>query len=560
MRNGRLQRVCATLVALALLLIAAPLSAQIEDAKAAIDRGEYVRAVNLLSGALSANPTADVYLYLGIAYSHMREWDRAESLFKEGAKRFKDDPRFYNELADLYLTNNEPDRSKEALEDVLDVDATNVRAADLLATIEMSQGDVKAALHHWNKIGRPIVDDIQHNSHLTFGHWTIKQALALHPESVLRYEQWRTTELRLLETGLFTSAALEIEPTPTPNRYSVNIHTLQHSNSPESLAFNLLKGAPVKTSYLDVWNLGNSGVSVRSKYRWDANRRLGQAQLLAPLPLPGILFLDAAGAWRSEQWDVSSQLQTNAGPDSRFRYKSTGAGMLLKHIPTHWLEIGAGVEYVNRYASGGLPAFLENSLNAAKILAETAIRPADGRYQNRLYAQVELARRGFLGQLNYTTGTVELNNRLPLSAKNALNWTIKGGASSGSLPVDEYFQLGVDTESTNLLRGHSLVHDGRYGNAPMATSFVLANTEFERRLARLPLFSALSLPYLELKAEVFLDVAHTWDSTGLFKVGTYVDTGVGLKFVTPTRSLNLTYGRALRDPDNVFKASVEKRW
>ena len=41
--------------------------AQVDEARDAIDKGEYVRAVNILSEALASSPTADTYLNLGIA-------------------------------------------------------------------------------------------------------------------------------------------------------------------------------------------------------------------------------------------------------------------------------------------------------------------------------------------------------------------------------------------------------------------------------------------------------------------------------------------------------------
>ena len=54
-----------------ILLVSATLAlAQVEEARQAIDRGEYVRAVNILSDALANRPTPDTYLYLGIAYGH----------------------------------------------------------------------------------------------------------------------------------------------------------------------------------------------------------------------------------------------------------------------------------------------------------------------------------------------------------------------------------------------------------------------------------------------------------------------------------------------------------
>ena len=49
------------------------LTHQVDEARQAIEREEYVRAVNILSAELADRPTADAYLYLGIAYRHMKE-------------------------------------------------------------------------------------------------------------------------------------------------------------------------------------------------------------------------------------------------------------------------------------------------------------------------------------------------------------------------------------------------------------------------------------------------------------------------------------------------------
>src|SRR5262245_16708288 len=53
---------------LTMLLFTGMSLAQVDEAREAIDRGEYVRAVNILSETLANRPDADAYLYLGIAY------------------------------------------------------------------------------------------------------------------------------------------------------------------------------------------------------------------------------------------------------------------------------------------------------------------------------------------------------------------------------------------------------------------------------------------------------------------------------------------------------------
>src|SRR5262249_53006426 len=92
---GQCRRSAALVVLLHLFCTAA--FAQIDEARQAIANGEFVRAVNILSDALATRPTPDAYLYLGIAYGNMKEYQKSEDTLKEGSNRFPDDVRFHNE-------------------------------------------------------------------------------------------------------------------------------------------------------------------------------------------------------------------------------------------------------------------------------------------------------------------------------------------------------------------------------------------------------------------------------------------------------------------------------
>ena len=134
----------------------------------------------------------------------------------------------------------------------------------MLATINMSEGAVQAALQSWNKSGRPVINDILHNYYLTFGLWVVRDAVAFHPSGVLRYAEWKTTESRLLETENFINVGLEVAPTRVPDQYNAIVRTTTRGNSWTDFLFGVFKGAPVQTSYLDVWNIANSGINVIS--------------------------------------------------------------------------------------------------------------------------------------------------------------------------------------------------------------------------------------------------------------------------------------------------------
>jgi tetratricopeptide (TPR) repeat protein len=553
---------CGILVLLVLLLFSRPALAQVDEARQAIDQGEYVRAVNILSDALADRPTPDTYLYLGIAYRHMKEYQKAEDIFNEGSRRYETDSRFLNELANLFLENNDIEAAKTALRRALTVDPNNNYASDELATIDMSEGDIQSALRAWNKSGRPYINDILHNYNLNFGSWVVRRAVKFRPAGTLRYSDWKTTESRLFETDNFANVGLDIEPTRVPDQYNAVVRTSAKTNSVADILFDLVKGFPFETSYFDLWNIANTGVNFNSNYRWAADRRRAQGGIKMALPVAGLLQLEFGSTWRFERWDVSDNLPPQSQSMSRFNYGATAVGVQVRHIPHYRVEIGAGFEYRNRSTTGELPDLFD-SLNTGLFSVETSLRLMDGsKYQTQLHVESFAARRSIIGNTQFTGGTAELNNRVTVSKDTQMyfDWSLKGGTARGLLPVEDYFVLGVDTVPKNLLRGHKAAHEGEYGSAPMGTDFVLLNTDIDRRLKTIPFFNNFGIPFITVKSEFFFDVAKTWDRNHIFlNSKLLLDTGVGLRFETPTNSFNLIYGRSLRDGNNVFAAYYERR-
>src|SRR5688572_28402780 len=359
----------ALLLTFALTSIAAPAQTDpVADAKAAISRAEYVRAVNLLSAAIQqSSASADAFLYLGIAFAHTREWKRAEDTLRLGAEKFPLDPRFHNELAGVYLAANDLDKARVSLRQALVVDPENKYAADLLATIDMSMGNVQAALNAWNRDGHPIVGEILHNSHVNVENWVVDEATAFSPEEKLTWSKWRTTEARLWESDIFSNVGLEIEPTPVRDRYNAIIRTSEKTNSRRGAFINLAVTTVFRrTPSLSWHNFKNSGVSLNASYRFSTNRHRARVGIHAPIPSTGPLFLDAQWTWRSEGWDLRPIVRTPTGRE-RFTLKSTGLRAMVTHVPHYRLEIGAGFEYRNRRDESGTSV---DRRDTGKILAE----------------------------------------------------------------------------------------------------------------------------------------------------------------------------------------------
>jgi len=239
--------------------------------------------------------------------------------------------------------------------------------------------------------------------------------------------------------------------------------------------------------------------------------------------------------------------------------------MRIKIVPHYRVELGAGFEYRDRNPKGTLPQLFVNQHKMGLFTASAGFRLIDRRYQNRLLLEGFGARRSIVGDMQFAGGTVQLDNRITLSkdTRTYLDWTLKAGNSSGQLPVEQYFTLGLDTVDTptlNPLRAHTLARHGHYGNGPTGTDFALVNSDIERRLATIPFFNTFNIPFITVKWQAFFDGAKTWDRTHIFEEGKLLlDMGGGVRIETPTHALNLIYGRSLRDGNNVFYAYYERR-
>src|SRR5262245_33634584 len=95
------RRTCCRSIAVlfAIILLNAALFAQVDEAKKAIEQGEFVRAITILNEQIATQPSADAYLYLGIAYGNVKEYQKAEETLQAGSNRYPGDTRFHTELA-----------------------------------------------------------------------------------------------------------------------------------------------------------------------------------------------------------------------------------------------------------------------------------------------------------------------------------------------------------------------------------------------------------------------------------------------------------------------------
>ena len=415
----------------------------------------------------------------------------------------------------------------------------SIPAFSQFTPVELPDGDVETALTLMNQEQQPQIGRILNNYSLTLSP-TVKNSLDFSAGEVLRLDSWKTTARRLNESKGFSDIALALERSIDGKTYNALIQTSKKSTSTGGILLGLAKGLPVKTSYLDIWNLAGAPVHSTSRYRWDSNRQRAESKLLVAVPVPGSLLLEIGGLWRSEQWELSDQ--------NPYRFNSSGVRVRARRIQHHTLEIGGGIEYSNRAGASDVGSFL----------AGVRIRPLDGKYKSQIHVDGFVARASVLGDVDYSGATLALMNRFIVSEDTGVvvDWAVKGGTTQGRLPIEDYFILGVDGETPYLLRGHVAFDQGRYGRSPMGTDFFLINSDIERRLWKLPLVKDA-----EIKAELFLDGAKVFDRNRVFRqAGWFLDGGVAARIQLPGTDLVLLYGRSLNHGTGVLTGYIEHRF
>jgi tetratricopeptide (TPR) repeat protein len=545
------------------MMLAQPVRSQVDEARQAIAAEEHLEAIEILTPVIAQNPSPDAYLYLGLAHANLSQNDRALELFLTAARLYPNDTRFHDEAAGVHLANGDVEAAVEALNRALSIDADDEYASDLLASVRLSIGNVEGALAIWNPVGRPRIDVVLENFSPQFIHWTVGRALTFGPGDVLTYDAWKTTQARLFRSRLFSNVGLDVEPSGPEDLYNAIVRTSNRTNTTAEIFIDLVRGLPVETTYLDLWDIAYSGISWRSNFRWDDDRRRLQGELIVPLPMSSLPIIEFRDTWRSERWNLGPSIRAAFEPEATFDYKVNSVGVDLKLTPAHQVEIDLGLEYRNRDATGSIAVLGMDERNSGTLDAGLVFHTVDGRYKNQLRVHGFLARESLLGDFSFSGGSVEIANRFHITedTRTVFDWSVTGGTSRGDLPVDHYFILGLTSLTDYRLRGHVASDGGRYGKAPMGTDFVLLNTDIERRLLRVPLFNTLSIPFIEVKALAFFDSAKTFDRQRVFRQGEWLnDVGAGLRFETPTSAFTVLYGRDINGGENNFYGYVERRF
>ncbi len=532
----------------------------LDEVRAQYEAKSWTRAAQL---AASAQPrSADLELYLGLSLAQLGKLDEARNAFLTGYRSYPRDGRFAEELAGIAYREKNRREAKRWLEQALARNAGSTYANDFMGLLYLADGNLPAALKYWNRIGRPLIQDVRFDPVPTLNPLLLDRAMAASSGQILSADRLQMTQSNLDRLGIFNGSRFDLTPRQD-RQFDFTVRTAGDLGNPAGWVGRVLpylRGLPYETVFFDLPNLGHGGATLSSLVRWDSNKRRAALSLAGPVRLNPRWTYELGIDARDEIWDLTTTYFARPGGLNGLNLRKIEAGGGFEYGLTSRLSWTTGLwvakrDFRNRdqesiFANGWSAQFR----NGLKYLLWNW---PEQRVRVDASAQLDT------GRIFTTAPGREIIARGALSASwlpkargddLALKLHLDGGRIFGTAPFDDYFMLGMerDNDPDLWLRGHVGTRDGRKGSAPMGTRYLLLQTELDR--------TVFKLPFVRVQLGPFLDVGRIADSTGAFgSNGFLADPGVQAKVETAgSFTWSLVYGRDLRDGRGVFYTSVTK--
>jgi tetratricopeptide (TPR) repeat protein len=510
-------------------------------------------------GAQAQNTaTADSLLREGLALAGADRLEDAHRLLGRAAGQYPSDKRFPLELAGVSYREKRNQSARRYLYQALRLDPSDAYANEFLGTLFLLDGNLEAALKYWNRVGKPLIQDVRFSTQSTLDPVLTARAVDLSGGQIFTLRRLWQTESNLERLDVFSGYRFDLT-SREDQRYDASVQLDSISQPFGGWIGGLLpylRALPYQTVDVDRYNIGRQAINFASLWRWDPNKRRFNAQLSAPLradPRYGYRFvLDG----RDERWNLTNTYRGAALDDLRLRRIEAG-GDLVFGLGDR-LQWTSGVRTVGRWFDHGdrNPVFNGGwSLEPRNRLNYRLMDWPDRRLRVNASATLNAGKLFTRAGPGYGTAGGDVNAAWLPQARGD-RWEIEGriraSMTSGEVPFDEFFQLGMERDNDLWLRGIEGTRAGLKGGAPLGVNYALEQTDVQRTL-----FHA---PFVTVKAGPFFDAGRISGPSPQFGSQGWVQaTGIQARIATFDRvSVSLVYGRDIRNGQSVFYTAVTR--
>jgi tetratricopeptide (TPR) repeat protein len=536
-------------------------TSRLAAAQKAFDSERWEETAKLSQGPESQS--AELDFLRGLALARQQQWDESRRAFVAGRLKNPSDPRFLVELAGVDYKQKDFSAAEQNLRAALRLGSQDTYTLDFLGTIYFLQGNLEAALKYWNAINKPRLRNVAVQPPPRLEETLLGHAIAFNAPQFLSGDAVLATRARLQNLGIFSRERVEL--TPAGENFDATLHVAERNGWGDSKlegAIALLSGVPYATVYPEIYNIGHRAMNFNSLLRWDSEKRRAFATFSTPLfdnPARRLrLYFDA----RNENWNLSNTFFGVGPPLGYLNLRRIAGGVELHSVANGRWSWSTGMEVAGR-SFRNLPGttttaekafFTDGDSFAYWLRADRSLwRVPEHRFTLDASAEGRVGRTfaDNLGAFGTARGSLDAH-WLPRATGDdyELRTRVRAGATLGSVPFDELFQLGVERDNDLWLRGHAGTSDGRKGAAPLGRRYFLTNWEMDKNVYSNGLFT--------VKLGPFFDTGSIADASDLFGSQRWLfDTGAQCKVrVLGSITVVLIYGRDLRGGRNVFYGTV----
>jgi len=501
---------------------------------------------------------AELDFAYGTALAQLGRLDDAKESLLTGRVLAPQDKRFPIELAGVAFKQKRYPEASGWMRRALRIDAGDEYANDFLGTVYFLQNNLAAAVKYWNRVDKPYIEAVGPEHELRIRPALLDRALAFSPASVMRLDELETTRARLEGLEVFGEPRIRLAAKPD-GKFDAILNLAERNGFGEGVweaLISTFSGVAYQTVYPEYDNIGGAAIDVASLVRWDAQKRRLTASLSGPLRANPKWRYRVGLDLRNENWDIRESFAGTSPSLGSLNLRREAGGASIESFNSGRWGWGAGFEFSHRdYRSlvtgPGLPP---ESLLPGAQLKQTAriysvlMRVPEHRFVLNTSAASQLGR--IWSQPAHAFGKVQGGLRaewFPRAQGDdyAVRSEARSGGTTGQVPFDELFMLGMERDNDLWLRGHVGTRDGRKGSAPLGHNYFLWNSEIDKNIYGNGLVT--------LKISPFLDTGKIIDdSTSLGSRLWLWDTGVQAKARVVGVGVTFIYGKDLRTGNNAF--------
>ncbi|MCU1299563.1 MAG: hypothetical protein JWO91_3841 [Acidobacteriaceae bacterium] len=539
-----------------------PDSEILDQVKQLSSQQRWQEVVNL-AGTDIAN-SADVDFYLGTALARLGRWNDAQKVFLTGAHISPSDKRFPQELAGTAFKQKHYAEASRFLHRALKLDPADSYTLDFLGTIYFLQGNLEAALKHWNRIGKPQIGQVFSEPEPRLNPALLDHAFAFSPASTLRLSQLLTSVARVRKLGIFPSFQFDLQ---AQNNDSGNFDLIFRNRERNGCGgkweciFGVFRGLPAQSVYPQFFNLWRRDINVLGFYRWDAQKRRVNAEWSGPFGANPRYRYHLLADLCDENWNIRNSFTGRAPLLGSLNLRRRAASANLVTIASGRWQWSAAAEFSHR--------------NFRNVFPGTSLSPnllATG-YQLKQITRVDTdiwripeRRLTIEGGASTQLGRIwssPYHTFEKLQGCTRLHWfpkaegddyefqeQVRAGKTWGTIPFDELYNMGVLGDADLLMRAHIATRDGRKGSAPLGSNYFLSNWELDK--------NAYAFAPFAVKVGPFVDTGKITDaSPGLGSHKWLWDIGAQVKVKVFGMGVAFAYGKDLRSGNDAITIRLQ---